>query len=334
MSWSWLRSVTLLFFIVVVSPLRAHAAPDPCAYAHASELDVADAAGLTSALAAAQPGTLIRLAPGSYRGNFVATASGTAAAPIVLCGPRSAVLDGVAPGTGYTLHLLRSNYWILSGFSVVHAKDGVMLDRSSHNLITGLLIHDTGQTGISLRTFSSHNSVTYNQIHDTGRVDPGYGEGLYIGTAVSNWQTVTGSATRPDRSNGTRVRYNTFGPNIAAESIDIKEGTTGGRILDNHFDGAGMSGANYADSWIDVQGNGYLISGNSGVNALRDAFQVHVQLPGWGRNNVFADNLADVRSQGYGFMIAYDALAGGNVVRCDNVVRDAGAGLANVACAP
>ena len=56
-----------------------------------------------------------------------------------------------------------------------------------------------------------------------------------------------------------------------SESIDIKEGTSGGLIEGNRFDGSGLSGA---DSWVDVKGNGYTILGNTiGTNSPKDGYQ-------------------------------------------------------------
>lgn len=57
---------------------------------------VTDAAGLTQALASAQPGDVITLAKGTYAGNFAIDASGTADQPIVVRGEDrdGVVLDG------------------------------------------------------------------------------------------------------------------------------------------------------------------------------------------------------------------------------------------------
>ncbi len=58
---------------------------------------VADVAALTAALAAAQPGHVITLAPGTYAGSFfTVNASGTEADPIVIRGadPAAVILDG------------------------------------------------------------------------------------------------------------------------------------------------------------------------------------------------------------------------------------------------
>ena len=68
--------------------------------------------------------------------------------------------------------------------------------------------------------------------------------------------------------------FNVFGPNIAAEAIDIKEGTKYGLIEGNIFDGTGMTGENNADSWVDMKGSYYRIYNNSGTKSLTDGFQV------------------------------------------------------------
>jgi nitrous oxidase accessory protein NosD len=74
---------------------------------------VSGAAGLQTALTSARPGQVIELADGVYGGRFVASASGTAAAPIVLRGGRGAVLDGGTASTGVTLQLKGANHWRL-----------------------------------------------------------------------------------------------------------------------------------------------------------------------------------------------------------------------------
>jgi hypothetical protein len=304
----------------------------PCDFPHTKEVDVADADGLSAALSGAAPGTLIRLAPGVYSGEFKATVTGTAGSAIILCGPRDAVLDAGSTSSGYVLHLDMVDHWILSGFTVTRGLKGVMLDRSNQNLLTGLLVHDIGQEAVHFRTFSSQNTITLSEIRDTGRDNPGIGEGVYLGSAVSNWPKITGSSGTPDTSDGNRVIRNVFGPGITAEHIDIKEGTTGGEVRGNTFHGAGISGENYADSWMDVKGSGYLIAENTGNDAPLDGFQTHVAVDGWGNDNVFTKNIANVNGPGYGFSILKSSQ--GNVVRCDNEANGAGMGLANVDCVP
>ncbi len=162
-------------------------------------------------------------------------------------------------------------------------------------------------------------------------VDAKFGEGVYLGTAQSNWGSISGGNL--DTSDNNRVLNNHFGPNVTAEHIDIKEGTTGGTITGNYFDGAGISGDNFADSWVDVKGNNYLLNNNtgqnvSGLSALVDGFQTHVILSGWGKNNVFSGNTANVNASGYGFNIQTSGT--GNVVYTNNTVSGAGKGISNV----
>ena len=200
-----------------------------------------------------------------------------------------------------------------------------MTDRANFNLLRDLEIYGIGDEAVHFRTFSSHNTLQDSLIHDTGLSVAQYGEGVYVGSAYENWCTYT--ACQPDRSDGNRIVGNTIGPNTTAESVDLKEGTTGGAVLNNTFSGVGMSAA---DSWLDAKGNGYLISGNRGTSAPVDGFQTHVKVAGWGNDNVFRGNVADVEAAGYGIRIK--AGSSGNLVACDNIVTNAASGLANIPC--
>lgn len=294
-------------------------------------INVSTAAQLSAALASVQPGDTIQLADGTYTGNFVATVSGTSAAQITLQGSRLAILNGNSLTSGYVFHLKGVNYWRLLGFTVTNGQKGMMADNANYNIIDGVQVYNIGHEAVHFRTFSSYNTIQNSFIHDTGMSNASYGEGVYLGSANSNWGTYTGG--QPDTSNYNRVLNNTIGPNVTAEAVDVKEGTTGGELSGNSFDSAGLSGANSADSWVDVKGNDYLISNNTGVHALLDGFQTHIQLSGWGDRNVFRGNHADVQSTGYGFKIqttGSQGTASGNIVYDDNVVTNAAAGVANI----
>ena len=181
---------------------------------------VTDAASLQRALALARPGTTIRLSDGVYRGKdvkdaggtepgrFVASASGTAALPIVLTGSRDAVLDGGGTGGGYALHLDGARYWKLVGFTVRSAAKGIVLDHADFNVLDGLHVTDIGAEGIHFRAFSSDNRLTNSTVDHTGVRSPNYGEGVYIGSAVSNWPTY--SEGQPDRSDRNQIDHNTI----------------------------------------------------------------------------------------------------------------------------
>jgi hypothetical protein len=291
---------------------------------------VSDGPGLVRAVSSARPGTVIDLADGYYSAQqaFTVSTACTAAAPCTLRGGRGAVLDGHGTSGVYGLHLRGASHWTVSGFTVTDAAKGVVLDLSHHNVLAGLEVHGIGDEGIHLRAASSDNVVRGNLVHDTGTRSPGFGEGLYVGSARSNWGTYSGGG--PDRSDRNVLTGNTV-RNTAAESVGIKEGTTGGTLSNNSFDGTGMSGVNYADSWVDLKGNAWSVSGNRGVRAPLDGFQTDVALNGWGQRNVFRSNVADTTSSGYGFRVEQPATSS-NTVACDNTAASARAGLSNLPC--
>jgi len=86
-----------------------------------------------------------------------------------------------------------------------------------------------------------------------------------------------------------------------------------------------------ADSWVDVKGNAWTVKGNRGHLTPQDGFQVHVEAPGWGRDNEIAGNSGDLGADGeYGVRVDNDAR--GTRVGCDNRFSGAGKGLSNLPC--
>ncbi|OLB65505.1 MAG: hypothetical protein AUI10_06395 [Actinobacteria bacterium 13_2_20CM_2_72_6] len=328
------------------------ASPTPTGGSGGRSVHVSTVVQLTAALADARPGDTIDLAAGGYDGAFYATASGTAGAPITLTGPATAVLsnrgggcDPNVPATpngisycGYGLHLNRVAYWQVKGLTVTEATKGIVLDGASHNVLDGVDVHGTGDEGAHFRASSSDNVLRNATVHDTGRSQPGFGEGLYFGSAQSNWSKYgENGGSGPDRSDRNQAVDNHFGPNVAAEHIDIKEGTVGGVVRGNTFDGRGISGANFADSWIDVKGSGYTLSGNHGTNsgggALLDGYQVHQIVSGAGCGNAFQGNDSDLGgAAGYAIDVTdqSNCAASPNRVFASNTVANAGKGLTNI----
>ena len=333
-------------------------------------VDVHTADELTAALASALPGDVINLADGIYNGkvnlrdsyyaSFGTTRSGTAQAPITLRGSRAAVIDGgsvpdpdkILKKGSYGLHWVGASYWQIVGISVINAQKGIVLDGnttagggSSHVVLDGIRVYNIEEEGIHLRAFSSDNVIKNSDVSFTGRArgQARYGEGIYIGSADSNWGTHSGGL--PDQSDRNQVVNNRI-IRTGAESIDIKEGTHSGLIKGNYFDGAGIAGENFADSWVDVKGNDYIVEDNHGVNltqdnpdgpnALLDGFQTHNRTAGgiyWGANNIFRNNIADIGgAAGYGYRL-HD-LPAGNVIYCNNQALNTGLGFANVPCTP
>ena len=95
-----------------------------------------------------------------------------------------------------------------------------------------------------------------------------------------------------------------------------------------------FSGENYADSWVDIKGNNYEVAHNVGQHgessSLLHGFEVHEKITGWGRDNLFYDNIAQVDAGGYGFHIDTNDANHGNKVCADNQVRGAGKGVSNI----
>jgi hypothetical protein len=300
-------------------------------------VNVSTSTELHAALLNAKPGDEIILADGVYNGKFVVAADkdGSKTNYIMLRGSKNAVLNAGSVQTGYVLHL-QADYWMIQGISITNGLKGIMADGVRYNIIDAVTVFNIGEEGIHLRKFSSQNRIENSTITNTGLKTPDFGEGIYIGSAKSNWTTYTNGL--PDRCDSNLIHFNTIGPGVTAESIDIKEGTTGGTIALNHFDATGIIGANSGDSWMDVKGNNYLIEYNSGFNPagsmLKDGFQVNVAVSGWGNNNEFLNNDCTVNASGYGFNIKLTSSTGtavGNKVYSNNQVTNAASGISNIA---
>jgi hypothetical protein len=307
-----------------------------------ADVNVSTAAQLTQALAAATGGQTIHLAPGTYKGAFFAyQRSGSASSPITLTGPATAVLtsdggcDPNAPSgvsyCNYGLHLNHVSYWHLTGFTVADSAKGIMLDNSTHTVIDGVEVRQIGQEGVHFRRFSTDNTIRNSYVHDTGTSSPDFGEAVYLGSANSHWSDP--GIGGPDTSDRNQVLNNRLGPNVAAEEVDVKEGTTGGVIQGNTFDGTGMTGANSAESWVNAKGNDYRIDGNHGTHSFLDGFKVRVVVDGWGCGNTFRGNDANVQASGYGFSVSSSnshCPSDPNIVYSDNTVENATAGYADI----
>ncbi len=249
---------------------------------------VASADELRAALNDAQPGDLIYLADGIYSGSFEASISGTAEARITLYGSRAAIIEGSSLNSGYGFRLM-ADYWLLAGFTVRNFSKGIVTDGASHNILRGLEVYQIGDEGVHFRSFSSNNILEQSWVHDVGLRQPEFGEAVYVGSAVSNWGNYSNGTA--DMSNGNQIIGNLLGPNIAAEAIDIKEGTTAGVVRRNIFI---TTDTLLVDSWVDVKGNGYEVSDNVGMYTAGSPFETAVQvselLDGWGLNNNIYNN--------------------------------------------
>jgi hypothetical protein len=298
---------------------------------------------LATALAQAAPGDVIELADGEYqfKQRLVASASGTADAPITLRGTRRAVIRTKNASGDYGLSIT-GDHWRVEGVTIAHATKGIVLDGSVGTVIDGVEVFDIGDEGVHFRTCSSDSVLRNSFIHDTGRNSPQYGEGVYVGSATSNWDKYecADAVERQGEGDNTErvlIEANTF-EDITAEGADLKEGTDSGTLRGNVFRRVGGSGKNSADSAVDAKGNGWLIEGNrveepladwdddgtTRPSELADGFQAHTVEDGYGTANTFRSNVVVGAIPGFGIGL-YPA--NDNVVTCDNEAPEAAEGL-------
>lgn len=310
---------------------------------------------LQAAASIAIQGDVITLAPDTvFAGKLtLAGLRGTAAHPIVIQGSSTSILDNGSPSnTGYPLYLDDCQYVHVKGLQVRNSQKGIMVDRSISCLIEDVEVSQIGHEGIHLRNETSYCIVRRAHVHHTGRTDARYGEGLYCGTAQSNWGAVQRIPAEmrgyPDVCVGNQfIDCNIH--NVTAECMDSKEGTYGCVLRGCTFDGTEIQGANFADSWVDIKGESWVIEGNTGNTIMTNAFEVHeidnfdsrflspyvdglgISHAGVrsGASNVFDNNTGNAApATGYGFMVG---LGVGNVVYSNNSVIGAATGVSDVA---
>ncbi len=279
---------------------------------------------LQAALDTAVPGVVLQLSPTVYRGRFHATAVATAEAPIVVCGSEGTVLDGGDVEDGYTLHLEGATYWDVRDLAVRGSQKGVVFDATTHSTLSGVTISDVGQEGLHLRADSADNTVRSVTIERTGLTDPEFGEGVYVGSAESNWCRYT--ACEPDRSDRNAFEHLVV-RDTTAEAVDAKEGTTGGVVRGSSLS---TGPAPAVDSAVDLKGAQWRLEDNT-IEGPVDAVSIHTILDPWGSDNVVVANTLHPGPGGLGVAVVGSARTAGNTVGCDNAV-ETGVSLTDVAC--
>ncbi|MEV0120092.1 right-handed parallel beta-helix repeat-containing protein [Streptomyces sp. NPDC050703] len=292
--------------------------------APARTIEVSTAAQLKAALTDAFPGDTIHLADGDYAGNFATSVAAGAGSRITLTGSPRAVLKA---GGGYGLHLNGAAYWTVKGITVTGGQKGIMIDSARGVVVDGVTVHGLAMEGVHFRKSSRDGVIRNSRVYDTGKDGRGMGEGIYVGTAN----------TLSDRSDNVQILGNTIGPGVGGEAVDIKEGTTGGKVAGNTFDGKGLTGVHYDDSWVDVKGNDYVIENNTGKNTTNNGYETHSQQSGWGCGTVFRGNRSTLTGATGDKRLAINVTnhRGGceTTVHADNTVTG-GRGLTNIPVTP
>ncbi|MCQ2408556.1 MAG: right-handed parallel beta-helix repeat-containing protein [Oscillospiraceae bacterium] len=267
------------------------------AQAEKTQILVTDTESLIAALADAKAGDEIVVREGLYQNDkntgkwaaFWAEASGTADRHIILRSEdpaHPATLSGVSQEHKYALNIIGS-YWEIRDLRLTNAGKGLFLSKSEHSLVSGCEVYDIGDEGIHIIDDSSYNTVENCWIHDTGTVEARYGEGVYIGSAK-------GTANYGFECHYNTVRGCRFGPNIAADHVDIKEYTYGNLVEYCTFDGTGMKGENGGNSFVEIKGNDAVVRYNTGYRNGAEkqlyGFDMNEQIEGWGQGTKIYDN--------------------------------------------
>ena len=217
-------------------------------------------AQIRSAMASASAGDEIVIAAGTYTATNVATsgssayyygaANGTAANPITIRSASSsnpATLSG-DDNSSLTVLRIEGNYWIVRDLKMTKGQKGLVFDNANHCQAIDCEMYGTGNEALHVRDGSDYTLIDGCYIHDAGEVNAGFGEGIYIGTDKGSWSSYDPYVSY------TTVKNCTIGPNVRAEAFDIKEGTDETVVENCTVDATGISGSNFADSFIDLKG--------------------------------------------------------------------------------
>ncbi len=258
---------------------------------------------LSKALSKAAPGDKIVIAPGTYPGKFKLKKSGSKNKPIWVTGEDASnmpILDG-GDYNNKTAFAIDGDekgiaYIYLQHIKVTNARGGITVDNADYVTIDSVEAYNVGQAGIHLRDGSEYNIVKNSYIHDTGLYNAKYGEGIYIGSDYTKWPGGRSSSEYNPKVDYAQIINNTIGPNVTAEHIDIKEGSSYAYIIGNTFNAAGMIDIlNGGLSYIDFKGNhaeaAYIKGDQNNNKYFENAFEVNTKSEGWGFHNSIHDNV-------------------------------------------
>jgi hypothetical protein len=187
-------------------------------------VNVSSQSALVTAMNAALPGDSIHLAPGTYSGGVQLPCGrgGTAAHPIVVVGPRTAIIRGSSRSLGFALRV-RGPYWYVKGLTVRNAQFVVSIEPCTGSaspiggVFDSLWVDSAGQNGYVL--WRGHKTyIQKGVLRHVGISTIDFKEGIYIGH----------SRDATMQSDSVRVLGMAFGPGIVQEHIDVK-GLSGGR---------------------------------------------------------------------------------------------------------
>ena len=274
-----LAALVSLVSLVLVASLAGQKALAEHYYVHpnGSDEDSGTAAApfqtIQHALSVARPGDVVILAPGIYNQDVVSQRSGTTDTPITIRGPKAAIIKG---GGGARVVEINHDNITLEGFTI-DGRWGNSANRTGyrnkllyvqgtarHNGVSGLRVLrmtfvNAGGECIRLRYFAQGNEIAYSTIINCGIYDFRFneggknGEGIYIGTAVSQRDDGRNPTDEPDASHSNWVHHNRIDTQ-GNECINIKEGAWGNIVEHNICTGQ-----------LDPRAAGMNIQGNANI---------------------------------------------------------------------
>jgi hypothetical protein len=224
----------------------------------------------------------VQLSKGIYNGpitikrtNFVLTSS---------C---NAVIDG-GSNKGAVLTIYGTNVKI-NFLSFRNAEKGIIVNNGFHNQISKCSVYNTLQEGIHILNGSWANKIYDCKVTNTGLLKPEFGEGIYIGSDYEKWDIYIKECDENIISN------NQIGPDVRAECIDLKEGSSYNIITKNIFYASGIVNLNGSSSFIDIKGNRNIIDNNTGyqdTGNITACYELHRKMIYWGQSNTVVNNMS------------------------------------------
>ncbi|KKR81154.1 MAG: Secreted protein [Candidatus Daviesbacteria bacterium GW2011_GWA1_41_61] len=233
----------------------------------------------------AQGGETIALAPGTYSQDIITKRNGTSDKPIIISGPKEAVIKGGGKGRifeinhdsitlrGFTIDGLFGSSSSSSGYrdKLLYVQGKETKSGVTGLKVLGMTLKNAGGECIRLRYFAQNNEIAGNTITNCGVYDFKFngggknGEGIYIGTAPEQLGDGKNPTSDPDQSNGNFIHDNTIDTQ-GNECVDIKEAASANMMENNKCTGQKDSNSGGMDSR--GEGNTFKnneIYGNSGA---------------------------------------------------------------------
>jgi nitrous oxidase accessory protein NosD len=276
---------------------------------------------IAAALALAQPGDTVRVAPGDYHERFTTVRSGRRGARITLSGAPGARIVG--DGSGRQIQIF-NDYITLRGFTVSGADKLVWIQGAHEVRIEHDRFTDGGGECVRIKYLSTHVLVAHNRIGPCGLTgfnvpeDRKNGEGVYIGTDPG--QLDRNPTAVADASDANVVQANTIDTD-AAECVDIKEAAERNRVIGNNCSGS----RDPKGSGFDARGNNNLFLNNRSTGNVGAG----IRFGGYGaedgtKNSAIGNVLVD--NGGWAFLVLRQPQAR----VCGNVMRRNALGPSNV----